>query len=59
MDRAMDRDEGFPPHIIGFMRRKREKEKLANGQPPRLVTRLVSRDFDAAKEQVSGASLNA
>ena len=24
----MDRDEGFPPHIIGFMRRKREKERL-------------------------------
>jgi hypothetical protein len=26
----MDCDEGFPPHIIGFMRRKREREKLAN-----------------------------
>ena len=23
----MDREEGFPPHIIGFMRRKREKQK--------------------------------
>ena len=26
----MDCDEGFPSHIIGLMRRKREKEKLAN-----------------------------
>jgi len=24
----MDRDDGFPPHIIGFMKRKREKERL-------------------------------
>jgi len=24
----MDREEGFPPHVVGFMRRKREKEKL-------------------------------
>ena len=23
----MDREEGFPPHVIGFMKRKREKEK--------------------------------
>ena len=26
----MDRDEGLQPHIIGFMRRKREKERLEN-----------------------------
>jgi hypothetical protein len=29
----MDRDKGFPPHIIGFMRRKREKEKPASEKP--------------------------
>ncbi|MBV8926139.1 MAG: hypothetical protein JOZ74_12300 [Bradyrhizobium sp.] len=23
----MDREEGFPPHVIGFMKRKREKQK--------------------------------
>ena len=23
----MDREEGFPPHVIGFMKRRREKEK--------------------------------
>ncbi len=23
----MDREEGFPPHVVGFMKRKREKEK--------------------------------
>jgi hypothetical protein len=23
----MDQEEGFPPHVVGFMRRKREKEK--------------------------------
>jgi hypothetical protein len=23
----MDREEGFPPHIVGFMRRKRAKEQ--------------------------------
>jgi len=26
----MDRDDGFPPHIIGFMKRKREKEAHAD-----------------------------
>ena len=29
----MDRNEGFPPHIIGFMRRKREKERLESEKP--------------------------
>jgi hypothetical protein len=23
---TMDREEGFPPHVIGFMKRKREKD---------------------------------
>jgi hypothetical protein len=31
----MDREEGFPPHIIGFMRRKREKERLESEKPPK------------------------
>ncbi len=22
----MDREEGFPPHVVGFLRRKREKD---------------------------------
>jgi hypothetical protein len=26
----MDREEGFPPHIIGFMRRKRAKQQDQN-----------------------------
>jgi hypothetical protein len=25
--RILVMDEGFPPHIVGFMRRKREKEQ--------------------------------
>jgi hypothetical protein len=29
----MDREEGFPPHVIGFMKRKREKEKLNDAKP--------------------------
>ncbi len=29
----MDRDEGFPPHIIGFIKRKREKEKREPAKP--------------------------
>jgi len=29
----MNREEGFPPHVIGFMRRKREKEKLDDAKP--------------------------
>ena len=29
----MDREEGFPPHIIGFMRRKREKERMESEKP--------------------------
>jgi hypothetical protein len=29
----MDREEGFPPHVIGFMKRKREKEKLDDAKP--------------------------
>jgi hypothetical protein len=29
----MDRDEGFPPHVIGFMKRKREKEKPEDVKP--------------------------
>jgi len=33
----MDRDEGFPPHIIGFMRRKREKEKLVSEKPAKAL----------------------
>ena len=33
----MDRDDGFPPHIIGFMKRKREKEKLQPARPFRLI----------------------
>ena len=28
----MDREEGFPPHVIGFMKRKREKEKPDDGE---------------------------
>lgn len=24
---GLDLDEGFPPHVVGFMRRKREKEQ--------------------------------
>ena len=27
LSQEMDMDEGFPPHIVGFMRRKREKEQ--------------------------------
>ena len=28
-------DEGFPPHVVGFMRRKREKEQdKARGEQP-------------------------
>lgn len=27
-------DEGFPPHIVGFMRRKREKEKDTREEQP-------------------------
>lgn len=33
MDDHTDRDEGFPPHVIGFMKRKREKEKLDDAKP--------------------------
>jgi hypothetical protein len=33
----MDRDEGFPPHIIGFMRRKREKERLESEKPAKTL----------------------
>ena len=29
----MDREEGFPPHVIGFMKRKREKEKAEDVKP--------------------------
>jgi hypothetical protein len=29
----MDRDQGFPPHIIGFMRRKRETERRESEKP--------------------------
>jgi hypothetical protein len=29
----MDREEGFPPHVVGFMKRRREKEKPDNGKP--------------------------
>jgi len=29
----MDRDEGFPPHIIGFIKRKREKAKREPAKP--------------------------
>jgi len=29
----MDRQEGFPPHVIGFMKRKREKEKPDEREP--------------------------
>lgn len=24
---GLDLDEGFPPHVVGFMRRRREKEQ--------------------------------
>jgi len=27
-------DEGFPPHTVGFMRRKREKEQEQRGEQP-------------------------
>jgi hypothetical protein len=29
----MDREDGFPPHVIGFMKRKREKEKPDDAKP--------------------------
>lgn len=32
LSKEMGMDEGFPPHIVGFMRRKREKEK--DKEPP-------------------------
>jgi len=28
----MDREEGFPTHVIGFIKRKREREKLDNAK---------------------------
>jgi len=31
-ERHMDREEGFPTHVIGFMKRKREREKLDNAK---------------------------
>jgi hypothetical protein len=34
---GMDREEGFPPHVIGFMRRKREKERLETEKGVRLA----------------------
>lgn len=51
----MDREDGFPPHIVGFMRRKREKEKLMNGQPSQRTTR----DFEASNDDGGRASPNA
>ncbi len=27
-------DEGFPPHTVGIMRRKREKEQEQRGEQP-------------------------
>jgi hypothetical protein len=29
----MDREEGFPPHVVGFMKRKREKERPGDARP--------------------------
>jgi hypothetical protein len=34
---GVDREEGFPPHIVGFMRRKREKEKPETEKGVRLA----------------------
>jgi hypothetical protein len=34
---GMDREEGFPPHVVGFMRRRREKEKLESEKDVRLA----------------------
>jgi hypothetical protein len=31
----MDREEGFPPHMVGFMKRKREKEKPGEKKLPK------------------------
>ncbi len=33
----MDREEGFPPHVIGFMKRKREKEKLGDAKAVKTI----------------------
>ena len=35
--KCMDRDEGFPPHVIGFMKRKREKEKLDDAKAVKTI----------------------
>jgi hypothetical protein len=34
----MDREDSFPPHIIGFMKRKREKEKLDYAKALRIAS---------------------
>jgi hypothetical protein len=36
-EERMDREEGFPPHVIGFMKRKREKEGLDDPKPLKAV----------------------
>lgn len=40
----MDRAEGFPPHMIGFMKRKREKEKLEPAKPSKFVAPTADQD---------------
>jgi hypothetical protein len=36
----MNQEEGFPPHVVGFMRRRREKEKQQ--EQPSDQTRPIS-----------------
>lgn len=33
----MDREEGFPPYVIGFMKRKREKERLDDAKAVKAI----------------------
>jgi hypothetical protein len=46
----MDREEGFPAHIIGFMKRKREKESSGDSEPRKVV---------AAREEAARPASNA
>ena len=40
----MDREEGFPPHIIGFMKRKREKENWTTRRRSNPSLAAINRD---------------